>query len=75
MVLAMYHKTFKYLSWLESIEVARPVNWYISLYVQKWGKFELLYLGNESTFWKMKKKVFTLWSYKCIKKKSNICHD
>ena len=58
MVLELYHKNFKYLPWLESIEVARPNNWYFWLNVQKWGKFELLYLGNESTFLKIKKKCF-----------------
>ena len=59
MVLEMYHKNFKYLPWLESIEVARLNNWYFCLIVQKWGKFEPLYLGNESTFWKIKKNVFS----------------
>ena len=58
MVLEMYHKNFKYLPWLESIEMARPNNWYFWLYVQKWGNFEPLYLGNKSTFWKIKKSVF-----------------
>ena len=55
MVLEMYHTNFKYLPLLESIEVARPNNWYFRLYVQKWGNFEPLYLGNESIFWKIKK--------------------
>ena len=50
MVLEMYHKNFKYLPWLESIEVARPNNRYFWLNVQKGGKFEPFYLGNESTF-------------------------
>ena len=58
MVLEMYYKNFKYLSWLESIEVVRPNNWYFWLNVQKWGKFEPWYLGNESTFWTIKKKLF-----------------
>ena len=53
MVLEMYHKNFKYLPWLESIEVA--TYWYFWLYMQKWGNFEPLYLGNESIFWKIKK--------------------
>ena len=57
MVLEMYHKNFKYLSWLESIEVARPNNWYFLLYVQNWGNFEPLNLSNESNFWKMKNSV------------------
>ena len=47
MVLEMHRKNFKYLQWLESIELARPNNWYFWLYVQKWGNFETLYLGNE----------------------------
>ena len=63
MVLEIYHKNFKHLPWLESIEVARSNNRYFWLYVQKWGKFEPLYLGNESTFGKIKKKgVFSLGS-------------
>ena len=62
MVLEMYHKNFKHQPWLESIKVARPNNWYFWLYVQKWGKFEPFYLGNESTFWKIKKGVFSLGS-------------
>ena len=51
---------FEHLPWLESIEVARPNNLYFWLYVQKWGKFVPLYLGNESTFLKIKKSVFSL---------------
>ena len=42
MVLEMYHKNFKYLPWLEGIEVARPNNRYFWLYVQKWANFESL---------------------------------
>ena len=62
MALEMYHKNVKYLPWLKSTEVTRPNNWYFWLNVQKWGKFEPLYLGNELTFWKIKKSVFSLWS-------------
>ena len=36
-------------------EITPEKSGYFWLYVQKWGKFEPLYLGNESTFWKIKK--------------------
>ena len=62
MVLQMYKKKVKYLPWLESIEVARPNNWYFWLNVQKWSKFQRLYLGKESIFEKIKKSVFSLGS-------------
>ena len=62
MALAMYHKNFKHLTWLESIEVARPKNWYFSLYVQKWGNFEPLYLGKRINILKNRKSVFSLGS-------------
>ena len=58
MVLEMYDKNFKYLPWLESIEVARRNKRHFRLYVQKWGKFEPLYLGNELTFSKIKNALY-----------------
>ena len=69
MVLEMYHKNFNYLPWLESIEVARPNNWYFWLYVEKWGYFEPLCLGNESTFLKIKKKLFLVYGVRNITEK------
>ena len=36
--------------------MARPNNWYFWFYLQKKSKFEPLYISNEQTFWKTKKK-------------------
>ena len=68
MVLEMYHKNFKYLPWLESIEVAMPNNWYFRFFLKMCGNFEPLYLSNKSKFWKIKKGAFSLWPWNVSQK-------
>ena len=78
MVLGMYKNPFEHFPWIEQTEsrgVATPNNWYFWFYLHKKGNFEPFYLGNELTFWKIKKSVFWVGSTECIKIRSNIFHE